>query len=99
MSSLARIVAAKHLGDHRLLLTFSDGLEREFDFDGNLEGAVFEILRDVSVSSLVAVDEVAGTIGWLSGVDFDPDVLHGDFEAVNGSSAEVLQEYHLHTTG
>ena len=99
MSSLARIVAVKHLGEYRLLLTFSDGLVRELDFDGVLEGAVFDTLKDFSVFSLAAVDEVAGTIGWPNGVDLDPDVLHGDFEPVNGSSAKVLHEYHLHATG
>jgi len=98
MSSLARIVAVEYLGEYRLLLTFSDGLVRELDFDGALEGAVFEALKNVSVFSLVAVDEVAGTIGWPNGVDFDPDVLHGDFEPVNGPSAKVLHEYYLHAS-
>jgi hypothetical protein len=98
MSSLARIVAVKHLGEYRLLLTFSDGLVRELDFDGVLEGAVFEALKDVSVFSLAAVDEVAGTIGWPNGVDLDPDVLHGDFEPATGPSAKVLHEHRLHVS-
>ena len=99
MSSLARIVAVEHLGEYRLLLTFSDGLVRELDFAGVLEGAVFETLKDVGVFSSAAVDEVAGTIGWPNGVDLDPDVLHGDYEPVNGPSAKMLHEYHLHATG
>jgi hypothetical protein len=99
MSSLARIVAVEHLGDYRLRLTFSDGLVRELDFDGVLEGGVFEPLREVRTFSLAAVDEVAGTICWPNGVDLDPDVLHGDFEPASGSSAKVLREYHLRATG
>ena len=98
MSPLARIVEVKHLGEYRLLLTFSDGLVRELDFDGVLEGPAFEALNDVSVFSLATVDEVAGTIGWPIGVDFDPDVLHGDFEPASGSSAKVLNEYRLHAS-
>ncbi|HQT99616.1 MAG TPA: DUF2442 domain-containing protein [Acidimicrobiales bacterium] len=98
MSSLARIVEVKHLGDYRLLLTFSDGLVRELDFEGVLEGPVFEELNDVGVFCLAAIDEVAGTIGWPIGVDLDPDVLHGDYEPASGASATVLNEYHLHAS-
>ena len=45
MSTLARIVAVEHLGDYRLLLTFSDGLVREL-IDGIVKGGVFERLND-----------------------------------------------------
>jgi len=41
---------------------------------------------------------VAGTIAWPNGVDFDPDVLHGDHEPASGRPATVLKQYHLRPT-
>jgi hypothetical protein len=99
MSRPARVVDAEHLGDYRLRLTFSDGLVRELDFDGVLEGEVFEPLSDRAVFGQVAVDSVAGTIAWPTGVDLDPDVLHGDHEPASGRNPVVLKEYHLRPTG
>lgn len=99
MSTLSRIVAVEHLGDYRLRLTFSDGLVRELDFDGVLVAGVFAPLQDVQKFGLVAVDQVAGTIGWPNGVDLDPDVLHGDAEPASGKSPKVLREFRLCATG
>jgi len=42
---LARVVAVEHLGDLRLLLTFTDGLVRELDFAGILDGPVLDELK------------------------------------------------------
>ena len=92
-------MAVEHLGDFRLRLTFSDGLVRELDFDGVLEGGVFEPLQDRALFAQVSVDTVAGTIAWPIGVDLDPDVLHGDHEPASGRAPVVLKEYHLGLTG
>ena len=93
-----RIVDVGHLGDHRLRLTFADGLVRELDFAGVLEGDALTPLVDPAYFALVSLDEVAGTISWPNGVDLDPDVLHGDYEPVNGKAAKVLREYRLRPT-
>ena len=100
MSQLARIVAVEHLGEHRLRLTFSDALVRELDFSEAARdwGGVLEPLRDPAFFGQVAVDPAAGTIAWPNGVDFDPDVLHGDYEPASGRPATVLQQYRLGTT-
>ena len=92
-------MAVEHLGDFRLRLTFSDGLVRELDFDGVLEGGVFDPLQDRALFAQVSVDTVAGTIAWPIGVDLDPDVLHGDHEPASGRAPVVLKEYHLGLTG
>lgn len=99
MSQLARVVDVEHLGGHRLRLTFSDGLVRELDFSGVLEGGVFEPLTDPVLFAQVSVDQVAGTIAWPNGVDLDPDVLHGDHEPASGRSPKVLAQYRLRATG
>jgi hypothetical protein len=99
MESLARVVDVESLGDYRLRLRFSDGLVRELDFAGVLEGKIFEPLKNPTTFSEVSLDETAGTIVWPNGVDLDPDVLHGDYEPANGRSARVLSEYRLRATG
>ena len=100
MSQLARIVDVEHLGQHRLRLTFTDGLVRELDFSDAVGdwGGVLEPLCDPAFFAQVAVDRVAGTIAWPNGVDFDPDVLHGDHEPASGRPATVLKPYHLRPT-
>jgi len=99
MNRPPRIADAEYLGDLRLRLTFSDGLVRELDFVGVLEGGVLEPLNDPAVFSQVAVDPVAGTVVWPNGVDLDPDVLHGDHAPVSGVTPTVLAEYQLRATG
>ena len=100
MSQLARIVEVEHLGEHRLRLTFSDALVREPDFSEAARdwGGVLEVLCDPAFFGQVAVDPMAGTIAWPNGVDFDPDVLHGDHEPASGRAATVLKQYHLRPT-
>jgi len=99
MSRPARLVDVEHMGAYQLRLRFSDGLVRELDFAGVLEGGIFESLRNPGAFADVFVDEVAGTIAWPNGVDLDPDVLHGDHEPASGRAPAVLREYRLQATG
>jgi len=63
-------------------LTFSDGSNRVVDLTPHLWGPVFDaIAKDDEVFAQIAVDTKLGTIGWPNGAHFDPDVLHGDYEA------------------
>lgn len=100
MSRLARVLEVEHLGEFRLRLTFSDGLVRELDVAGVIEGrgGVFEPFGEPAFFAQVAVDTVAGTIVWPNGVDLDPDVLHGDHEPASGRRATVLKQYRLRPT-
>ncbi len=72
---------------------------RELDFGGVLVDGMFEPLREPAVFSQVAVDEIAGTIGWPNGIDFDPDVNHGDHDPAGGRSPTTIREYRLRATG
>jgi hypothetical protein len=100
MSRLPRVLEVEHLGEHRLRLTFSDGLVRELDFSDAVGdwGGVLEPLCDPAFFAQVAVDPLAGTIAWPNGVDLDPDVLHGDHEPASGRAATVLKQYRLRPT-
>jgi hypothetical protein len=98
MAPLPRVVGVEPIGNHRLRLTFSDGVVRELDFTGVLTGGIFEPLEQADYFARVEVDEVAGTIRWPNGVDLDPDVLHGDHEAASGAQPVVLRQYRLSST-
>jgi hypothetical protein len=100
MTPLPRIIAVEPLGDHRLRLTFEDGLVRDLDFRRVVDrGGVFEPLHDPAYFARVNVDQVTGTICWPNGVDLDPDVLHGDAEPESGYGYKLLREHHLRPTG
>ena len=98
MSALPRITRAEHLGGFVLRLTFSDGLVRELDFAGVLEGGVFEPLQDPEFFAQVSVDPASGTVAWPNGVDLDPDVLHGDHAPAAGRGPRLLKQYRLRPT-
>jgi hypothetical protein len=100
MGRLPRVFEVEHLGEHRLRLTFSDGLVRELDFAGVIQGrgGVFEPLGEPGFFAQVAVDPIAGTVAWPNGVDLDPDVLHGDYEPASGRSPVLLRQYRLRPT-
>jgi hypothetical protein len=88
-SVLARVTAVVPLSGLRLRLTFTDGLIREVDLSGDLWGPMAEPLKDPDYFSQVRVDPELGTVVWPNGYDLDPGVLHGDYEAVRPSVAQV----------
>lgn len=95
---MPRIVQVEHLGELRLRLRFTDGLERDLDFAGALDGAVLEPLNDPALFARAGVDPVAGTVTWPNGVDLDPDVLHGDHEPAGGRAPTLLAERRISAT-
>jgi hypothetical protein len=73
-----RVKRVRHVRDHRLELSFTDGTTSELDFRQQIvgRGGVFGPLEDVRFFAQVQVDPEAGTIVWPNGVDFCPDVLY-----------------------
>ncbi len=76
-----RVTAVEALEGYRLRLTFNDGLVRELDCSFLLHGKLGAPLQDPAYFRQVRVDEASRTILWPNGLDPDPDVLHGDYEA------------------
>ena len=85
-----RVKRVRHLGDHRLELTFTDCTTGELDFRQRIvgRGGVFHQLEDVEFFKQVQVDPEAGTIVWPNGVDFCPDVL---YSLATGRPIRVLE--------
>lgn len=70
---LAYVVAARHLGGHRVWLRFDDGLEGEVDLADSLRGPIFEPLKDPAYFSAFQLDR---TLVWPNGADFAPESLY-----------------------
>jgi hypothetical protein len=70
---IARVLAAKHLGEHRIWLRFDDGAEGAIDLRNDLWGEIFEPLRD---PAYFARFSVVDTLTWPNGADFAPEFLY-----------------------
>lgn len=69
---IVRVLEASHRGGHRVWLRFDDGSSGEVDLERDLDGEVFEPLRDPAYFAGFVVDE---TLTWPNGADFAPEFL------------------------
>ena len=72
---MLHIIAAKHISDFKLWLSFDDGSSGEVDLKGMLIGPMFEPLKNIDVFSQVAIDSELETVVWPNGVDLAPEYL------------------------
>jgi len=78
VEQLADVVGVEVLADHRLRLTFADGIIGEVDFRGREWKGLLAPLADPAYFAQVRVDPAAGTISWPNGVDFAPEPLYDE---------------------
>ena len=64
------------MSDFVIWLRFSDGAEGEVDLAGELEGPIFEPLRDAAYSRRFTLNPSLHTIAWPNGADLAPEFLH-----------------------
>ena len=76
MESLVRILDARHVREYVIWLRFSDGVAGEVDLSGELDGHMFEPLRDPALFRRVSLHPELHTIVWPNGADFAPEFLH-----------------------
>ncbi len=70
------VVEAKHVSEYRIWLRFEDGSAGEVDLGSELEGPIFEPLRNPEYFRRVSVNRDLGTIAWPNGADFAPEFLY-----------------------
>jgi hypothetical protein len=70
------VVKAEYLHDYVIWMQFNDGSEGEIDLANELEGEVFEPLKDTTLFRRFSVDPVMETIVWENGADLAPEFLH-----------------------
>jgi len=73
---IARIIDAKYIKDYTLLIRFSDGSEGAVDLEQDLEGEIFEPLREISYFKDFTVNHEVHTVVWPNGADFAPEFLY-----------------------
>jgi len=70
------VIEARHVKDYILWLRFSDGLEGEVDLESELEGEIFEPLREPEIFRSFSLHPEFRTVAWENGADFAPEFLY-----------------------
>jgi hypothetical protein len=79
LDKIPRVSSVEVRPPYGLHVTFDDGLIRMVDLAEELWGPMFEPLKEPSFFAQVTVEH--GTAVWPNGLDLDPLVLYGDFDA------------------
>jgi hypothetical protein len=67
---------ARHVRDYVIWLRFNDGAEGEVNLEDELDGEVFEPLKDLSRFTRFRVDADMQTLVWDNGADMAPEFLY-----------------------
>lgn len=73
---ILHVKEAKYLHDYIIWLRFNDGAEGEIDLKDELDGEVFEPLKDLVAFQNFRVDPELQTIVWENGADLAPEFLY-----------------------
>lgn len=71
-----RVTDARHLQNYVIWVRFNDGSEGEIDLAAELDGPIFEPLKDLDYFAQLRVDPDIHTVVWPNGADFAPEFLH-----------------------
>jgi|TARA_Y100000031_G_C7914494_1_gene245389 hypothetical protein len=71
-----RLTEAKYVRDYILHLRFSDGTEGDVDLSQELEGEIFEPLKERAFFKTFTVSPGLHTVTWPNGADFAPEFLY-----------------------
>lgn len=74
MMKFLHIEEARYLTGYRIWVRFSDGSEGQVDLEHELDGPVFEPLKDLDYFADFALE--GRTLSWPNGADFAPEYLH-----------------------
>jgi Protein of unknown function (DUF2442) len=67
------VTEAKYRSDYKIWLTFNDGATGEIDLASELQGDIFEPLKDKTFFKSFNLD--GHTLSWENGADFAPEFL------------------------
>jgi len=73
---MPQLIDARYVRGHIVWVRFTDGLEGEVDLAGELEGPVFEPLKDPAFFRQVRFDPEIRTLVWPNGADIAPEFLY-----------------------
>lgn len=75
------------LPGYRLFLRFNNGAAGEVDLSAELDGEVFEALRDPAVFATASQHPIMRTAAWANGADLAPEFLLELMQAQRGERA------------
>ena len=67
------VIDAKYLDGFKIRLLFNDGVEGVVDLKNELEGNIFEPLKDLKYFETFRIE--GHTLSWSNGADFAPEYL------------------------
>lgn len=70
---ILEITKATYLDGYKISLVFNHTIERIVNLEGELEGEIFEPLKDMDYFKAFFID--CGTISWENGADIAPEYL------------------------
>ncbi|MBI3536170.1 MAG: DUF2442 domain-containing protein [Chloroflexi bacterium] len=65
-----------YVSEYKLVLTFANGEVRLVDLENELDGEIFEPLKDLAYFKTVRVNSDIDTIVWDNGADMAPEFLY-----------------------
>lgn len=92
MSAIHDIVEVQVHEAYALRVVFDDGEVRDVDLAGQLDGPVFEPLRDPAEFAKAKVDVETGTVVWPTGADLDPIVIYQGLPPLNAKRVEAARQ-------
>jgi len=72
---MPRLVEARYLREHVVWLRWSDGAQGEVDLADELDGPIFEPLKDQSYFRRFVLSPDTHTLVWPNGADLAPEFL------------------------
>jgi hypothetical protein len=69
-----KLKSVEPLHNYRLLLTFDNGEQRQFDMNSYLDKGIFAELKDLTLFRSVHIS--FDTVEWCNGADLCPEVLY-----------------------
>ena len=73
---IPRIIEAHHVKEFTVHLRFSNGTEGDVDLKDELNGEIFQPLRELLYFKQFILHPELHTICWDNGADFAPEYLH-----------------------
>jgi hypothetical protein len=73
------VTEARYLDGYKVWLVFNDGIAGEIDLAEELDGEIFEPLRDMNFFRSFSIE--GHTLCWSNGADFSPEFLRENLHA------------------
>lgn len=71
-----QVTAVKYIEGYTLQVTFNNSVIKQVNLQDELDGEIFEPLKEIEVFKQLTVNPETNTIEWPNGADFAPEFLY-----------------------